>query len=556
MTEGFGFTHWSGYVTLPYWRELVNIGIRAQHSFQREWMALGGAPWYDPAARLYVIGSYLLAEDSLAMYANATNYQEFSHFPEFDLPLGVPQQHVQTDIDELRYTYGSENIPYYVKRFEHATVVVNPNASKSIVLPASFHGRRIHATSGTTFDGSVIETVASHDTLRPKEACLILNPAIGNLSSPRILSVTLTPNPIPADDSTNVTLCVVALDSSDAALRSDSTLPLWIVADLGAIGGPHALHLENDGAPGSSMPSQYTASFRLPLGASPVDSQFFVFAHSTTGLVTVSKVPVSVIRNDSSNVVLNYSFEIDNDEDGFPDVWRPYVKGYLYDTTGNEAKSGRRSIHVVNDSLSDAHGAYVRISLNQTIANDIELSGWSKAVNVAGAMNNDYSLYIDLRYLDGTPLYGQTAQFNIGTHDWEYAMKRIHPTQPVKELTLYALFRNHTGEAWFDHLALREIPEPSVISRTHKFAAAIFYAPFPNPVSDQMNFSFSLTVPTNVTLDVLDIRGRTLSTLVRSSYSGGIFVSSMETKAFTPGLYFARFQAGSVMTMRPFIIAR
>ena len=31
----------------------------------------------------------------------------------------------------------------------------------------------------------------------------------------------------------------------------------------------------------------------------------------------------------------------------------------------------------------------------------------------------DYSLYVDLVYADGTPLWGQTAQFRTGTHDWE-----------------------------------------------------------------------------------------------------------------------------------------
>ncbi|MBR9975876.1 MAG: hypothetical protein KFF77_09875, partial [Bacteroidetes bacterium] len=75
--------------------------------------------------------------------------------------------------------------------------------------------------------------------------------------------------------------------------------------------------------------------------------------------------------------------------------------------------------------------------------------------------DNDYALYVDSRYMDGTSLYGQCARFSTGTHDWEYSSFVIRPEKPIEYCSVYVLFRRHTGEAWFDQLALRRYEEPS-----------------------------------------------------------------------------------------------
>src|SRR5208282_3710916 len=65
--------------------------------------------------------------------------------------------------------------------------------------------------------------------------------------------------------------------------------------------------------------------------------------------------------------------------------------------------------------------------------------------------------YVDLTYEDGTPLWGQTADFRCGTHDWEYRECVILPEKPVKSITLHCLFRGHAGKAWFDDVSLDEL---------------------------------------------------------------------------------------------------
>jgi hypothetical protein len=167
-------------------------------------------------------------------------------------------------------------------------------------------------------------------------------------------------------------------------------------------------------------------------------------------------VRATSLPQDTFNVVPNWSFEYDLDNDGIPDSWRSYGGGFIYDTAGANAWSGRRSIRCSAAGQDSSRGVYTTVRLDQAVAEDLSLSGWSKAANVSGAKNNDYALYVDVTYTDGTPLYGQCAQFSTGTHDWEYSAYTIRPAKPIRQLTVYCLFRNHSGDVWFDHLALRK----------------------------------------------------------------------------------------------------
>jgi hypothetical protein len=82
------------------------------------------------------------------------------------------------------------------------------------------------------------------------------------------------------------------------------------------------------------------------------------------------------------------------------------------------------------------------------------VTGWSKAENVTGAADGNYSLYADVLYSDGTWLYGQTANFSVGTHDWEQKSVTIKPEKPIRSVTLNVLFRYKTGKVWFDDISL------------------------------------------------------------------------------------------------------
>jgi hypothetical protein len=139
-------------------------------------------------------------------------------------------------------------------------------------------------------------------------------------------------------------------------------------------------------------------------------------------------------------------------------VWSAYGSGYAASTT--TAHTGARSLQCTAATATDVHGGYQAIILDQSTPKALKLSGWSKAQGVTGSSDSDYSVYLDITYKDGTYLWGQTVNFSVGTHDWEYKEAIILPALPIKQLNCYVLFRNsHTGTAWFDDVSVAEVQD-------------------------------------------------------------------------------------------------
>lgn len=113
-------------------------------------------------------------------------------------------------------------------------------------------------------------------------------------------------------------------------------------------------------------------------------------------------------------------------------------------------------IVVENKTLKAIGGVLQRIQLNQTEIKPIFFTAASKAENVSGNSNSDYSIYLDILNTDGTYTYGITANFKTGTHDWQTASRVYTPKKPIKKITFYLLFRKHTGKVWFKNIVLNE----------------------------------------------------------------------------------------------------
>jgi len=543
MTEGFAYTHWSGAQSGSAWKNQAEVGLRCTRTFKKTWMALGGAPQDDTDGRLYTLASYLLVADSMSMYANATSYQEFAHFPEFDLPLGRALTTVHTNIDTLLLPASAGMAPCYAREYERATVVVNPHAALPALYPAANGRMRIACTPGSTIDGSRIETIPATDTIPPKSARIYLN--AGPLASPSIDSIEVFPQPARADDSTMVTLRALLRDASHGMYRVDSSLPLYVTADLGKLGGPKELRLVNDGSPASGAASWYEGRFTIPYGAPPHGADVPVTAFSTTGLAAVRYTRIEVSSPDSSNLLLNFSFEFDDNEDGTPDNWKAYVKGFVYDTLGSNAVTGRRSIHTSNDSLAESRGVHASITLNQPFPQNLEVSGWSKSIGVSEPKNNDYSIYVDAWYADGTPLYGQCARFNPGTHDWEYSSRIIRPEKPIRNISVYVIFRGHTGEAWFDQIAVRPSSEPDRSDGEQALPSLpALYPPAPNPARHSAALRFELAKPASLHIRLYDALGRIVLSQDAGSYSPGSHTTKLDLRGLAPGVYRCAVQSG------------
>jgi hypothetical protein len=165
--------------------------------------------------------------------------------------------------------------------------------------------------------------------------------------------------------------------------------------------------------------------------------------------------------------------------------WNAYGSGYTASTS--TVHSGACSMQCASTTAGQVHGGYQTIVLNQSEPKALKLAGWSKAQAVTGSMDADYSVYLDILYTDGTPLWGQTICFTTGTHDWEYQEAFIVPTLPIRQLSCYLLFRNsHTGTAWFDDISLAEVQAPVT---QFDGAAVLTGAPVPPPYNPTNRFT-------------------------------------------------------------------
>ena len=146
------------------------------------------------------------------------------------------------------------------------------------------------------------------------------------------------------------------------------------------------------------------------------------------------------------NLLANPGFESDTG-------WSPYGAALVLDDT--VAHSGRRSLQCHLPTL-DAAGAKQVITFDPPLQRPIRISGWAKA---AGAVvQQDFSVYCDVHYADGTPLWGQMAPFRPGSHDWERADFEFRPTKPVASIEVFLLFRKAQGTVWFDDIEVCVAP--------------------------------------------------------------------------------------------------
>ena len=162
-----------------------------------------------------------------------------------------------------------------------------------------------------------------------------------------------------------------------------------------------------------------------------------------------------VVKGEQAGVALLRNGDFEQVEAGKPVGWDAAPQGCRL--APGEGRGDSQALCAENLSGNGWVGASQTLVLRRTNTSPLMVRGWSKAENVGGAADTDYSLYVDITYTDGTPLYGQTAQFRTGSHDWERRQVVILPEKPVKSLTLHCLFRNHPGKVWFDDLTVEEI---------------------------------------------------------------------------------------------------
>lgn len=149
--------------------------------------------------------------------------------------------------------------------------------------------------------------------------------------------------------------------------------------------------------------------------------------------------------SNEGNLLLNDSFENDQDKNGLPDNWLN-TKNVSIDSSN--ASTGEKSVKIVGDGTTMLYSNQ-EFEISGKKGTVIDFSGYSKASQLSG----DYSLVLRVENTDGTISYFYNI-YNKGTHDWEYKSKEVVLTKDFKRFNIYGQLNKLTGTAWFDDIEL------------------------------------------------------------------------------------------------------
>ncbi len=206
--------------------------------------------------------------------------------------------------------------------------------------------------------------------------------------------------------------------------------------------------------------------------------------------------------------------------------WEAYEAGY--DVDRQNQHGGDQCIRCDSVRQNGLRGAQCKLELNQKIAVPIFVSGWSKADQVSGLPDDGYSLYVDLIYTDDTPLWGKSSAFSTGTHAWERRQLIIFPQKPVKSMTVYALFRKHSGTAWFDDFSAHSLEGAGIFdSQPLAFPSRAGLTIKGDPISIQSRDGLSVTFNGSGDLTAVKTNGEKLN----GEAHGGFYIRDVEAES-------------------------
>jgi len=468
--DGGMFEHWvyrrTGPVSYPEWKRCENTAIKARYRYHKIFMPLNDAPEEDTSARLFSFASFLLIADDSTFYANADSLHKFAIFPEMMLDLGAPIDTAFNDIEELNIQEG-----LYIRRFEKGFVVVNPT-DNPLTFVNNFPTYRLAVSPGTAMEGSVLSAsidTNTFDTFGPKTAGIFVYEPI---ESPKIEEILFKPErPSPFQEN-KLSVKLAFQDSVEVtALFRNFKIQVDLLDN-----GQYGDSLSND--------SIFVGIFHIPFGVPNIVDTVFIIARCSNGIFSLRDTIVTPIIADPYNLVYNWSFEIDADSNNVPDSWMGFEDGFTYDTT--TAHLGGYSIKCESPNTDLSLGVYKLVHLNQHEAKNIVISGYSKAFNASGSEEENYSIYANIYFMDGSVLQAQYAPFSEGTHDWQYVKHIIFVEKPIKDVFILALFKHHTGTVWFDDVGVYEAVPMDVDEKGElKIEKPDFYfTVIPNPVGD------------------------------------------------------------------------
>ena len=129
---------------------------------------------------------------------------------------------------------------------------------------------------------------------------------------------------------------------------------------------------------------------------------------------------------------------------------QPYLQGFAREGTEFVCDNGAQP--------APGRGVCWPLVLNQKEATPLVFTAEGRADEKA--TGGDFSLYIDLLYDNGTPLWGQQAAFDADpAAGWQKRTVTVFPERPVRSLRVYLLQRNRTGRVRFRNPSWKQRPD-------------------------------------------------------------------------------------------------
>ena len=77
---------------------------------------------------------------------------------------------------------------------------------------------------------------------------------------------------------------------------------------------------------------------------------------------------------------------------------------------------------------------------------------------------------------------------------------------------------------------------------------------YPNPFNPTTSFEFRVASSELVAIEVFDVMGRKIATLLRGVWAPGVYTVSWDAAGLPSGVYFCRMQAGQFSTVKKAIL--
>ena len=117
-----------------------------------------------------------------------------------------------------------------------------------------------------------------------------------------------------------------------------------------------------------------------------------------------------------------------------------------------------------NTGRDQKRGVSWSVALNQSEPVPVRASAMALVETAGGGEGADFSLYLDILYMDGSHLWGQQSAFAPdAARGWQRREVLVMPERPIKTVSYHLLFRNRAGKVRFKDARFGQVDADKVV---------------------------------------------------------------------------------------------